>query len=323
MGNQMTLHPTLHLLARSITLALAGLLATAASAQEAPTTATPVAGLLLSSDSDGFDSLRVRAGALLTNENPWRYAGVAVQTTRYRQASFSEDVRGALWLYRDQRRADLAGLDLEAGLVRVAGKTRPVGDVTWRMVPQAGTAIDLMASADLVDTPVALERGIGAVLGAVGAEHQLGERLTITGMAGLQSFSDGNARKHLRARLIWLALPAHGVTLQLRLKGFDSRKADVGGAYFNPDHYTQSLGVAAMRRRSGHWQLSAALGAGRERSTGNASTGSYLAEARAERTVFGDGRLVLNGGYYRAAGVVNSPNYAYRQLGVNLVLPLR
>ncbi|PWF42047.1 hypothetical protein [Massilia glaciei] len=157
----------------------------------------------------------------------------------------------------------MAGVDIEAGVVRVANKLRPIGDATWRIVPAAGTAVDLMASADLVETP------------------------------------------------------------QLRLRRFGSRKADVYGAYFNPEEYRQWLGVAAIRKRSAGWHCSAALGAGREQNDGVGSRASYLAEARAETTVMRDSKLVLHGGYYRsAAGVIDNPNYAYRQLGVSLVVPL-
>lgn len=306
------------------TLLIAACLASAAGAcaQEAGTMAA-TGGLTISSDSDGFDAVRARAGVMRNYVNSWRYSGAALQATRYRQGAYDENVAGALVLFRDQRRDNLAGIDVEAGVVSVAGKLRPVGEATWRLVPSEGSAVDLIASADLVETPKALARGIGTVMAAVGGEKQLGERFTVTGMAGLQSFSDGNARRHLRARLIWLALPDHGATLQLRARHYSSRKDDVGGAYFNPDRYQQWLGVGAIRKRGETWHYTAALGAGRERSASMESRPSYLAEARAERAVFGDGRLVLNAGYYRGAGVVDIPNYSYRLLGVNLIMPLR
>ena len=320
MGYQMIASVGTHALRAGM---LAACFGSATATAEDLSSVAPMGGIVLSNDSDGFSSVRVRGGALYSHTNPWRYSGVALQTTRYEQAGYDRDVHGALFIYRDQRRDNLAGVELEAGVVRVAGKTRPVGDATWRFVPREGTAIDLLASADLIDTPLALERAIGAVMGAVGAEQQLGERFTVTGMAGLQSFSDGNARTHLRARLIWLALPEHGATLQLRARHYNSGKEDVGRAYFNPDSYQQWLGVAAIRKRGEIWQVSGALGAGRERSAGSDARPSYLAEVRGERPVFGDGRLVLNAGYYRAAGVFNTANYAYRQVGMNVIVPLR
>lgn len=321
MGYQMNLHDWGTGAGRAGLLA-AWLGSAAAMAQQAPG-AAPIAGITLASDSDGADALRVRGGALYSYVNPWRYAGVALQATRYRQGDFTANSSGALWIYRDQRRDNLAGVELEAGVVKVRGKARPVGEASWRFVPAAGSAIDLLASADLVDTPRALERSIGAVLAAIGAEQQLNERFTVSGMAGVQSFSDGNARTHLRARLIWLALPEHGATLQLRARHYSSSKEDVGRAYFNPDAYRQWLGVAAIRKRGETWQYSGALGAGRERSAGSDSHPSYLAEVRAERSIHGDGKLVFNAGYYRAAGAVDRSDYAYRQLGVSVIVPLR
>ena len=81
--------------------------------------------------------------------------------------------------------------------------------------------------------------------------------------------------------------------------------------------------MAGIGKRGLTWQYSGALGAGRERSAGSQSRPSYLAEVRAERSIIGDGKLVLNAGYYRAAGAVDSANYAYRQLGVSVIMPLR
>jgi hypothetical protein len=283
----------------------------------------PVADVVVATDTDGFHAFRSRAGGLYPYVNSWSYAGAAAQSTHYTQSDFRKDVAGVLGLYRDQRRDTLAGVDVEAGVARVSGRLRPIGDATWRLTPALGTAVDLTASADLVETPKALDRSIGYTFVAAGVEQQFDERFTATGFAGWQSFSDGNARAHLRARLIWLAVPEQGITLQLRYRQFSTREDDVGGAYFNPDVYRQWLGVAAIRKRNAGWVLSGALGAGQEQSTGVDSHPSYLAEARAEGLITGDLRLVLRVGYYRSAGFIDSPNYAYRLFGATLVLPFR
>jgi hypothetical protein len=293
--------------------------------QEAPEAqyVAPMGSLTVSSDSDSFDAVRTRAGAHFSYANRWRYSGVAVQSARYRQGGFKENVAGIVGFYRDQRRDNLAGVDIEAGMVRVANKVRPIGDASWRIVPSKDTAFDLLASGDLVETPVALERGIGTVFLAAGVEQKLTERLTVSGLAGWQTISDGNARNHVRGRVVWDAMPDHGVTLQLRARHFSSRKDDVDGAYFNPEKYRQWLGVVALRKRSAGLSYTAALGAGRENIAGEGSRPAYLAEARMEKSVMGDSQLVLHAGYYRsAAGVVDNPNYAYRQVGISLVMPL-
>lgn len=293
-----------------------------AHAQEAAAPAASAA-LDLASDTDGFRAYRARAGGLFRYDNPWSYAGVTAQSSWYRQDSFRAEAPAVLGVYRDQRRDTLAGVDIEAGVTRVSGRLRPIGDATWRLTPSSSTAVDLLASADLVETPKALERGIGHAFLATGVELKMSERLTATALAGYQPFTDGNARTHLRGRLIWLAVPEQGVTLQLRYKQYDTKDLDVDGAYFNPERYRQWLAVAALRKRHAGWIFSGALGAGQEHSAGADSRGSYLAEVRAEGPIVDDIRLVVRAGYYRAAGFIDDPGYSYRSIGASIVVPLR
>jgi len=117
-------------------------------------------------------------------------------------------------------------------------------------------------------------------------------------------------------------MPSEGVTLQVRYRQYASGKADVDGAYFNPDNYSQWLAVAAIRKRHAGWVYSGALGAGQEKPTGIAARPSYLAEAKAEGPLVGKARLVVHAGYYRAAGFIDSAAYAYRLIGAQVVLPL-
>lgn len=291
-------------------------------AQEPPVPAA-LTGLDMSSDTDGFRAARARVAGLYPYENRWRYAGAAAQSTRYSQGDLRQDVAGFLGIYKDQRRDTLAGVDIEAGVARVSGHLRPIGDASWRLTPAPATAVDLIVSADLVETRAALDRAIGYTFAAAGVEHQFGPRLTATALAGWQSFSDGNSRLHGRARLIWLAVPEHGVTAQLRYRQYNTREDDVGGAYFNPSRHQQWLGVAAIRKRHAGWTFSGALGAGQQQSAGDGWQPSYLAEARAEGPLFGEARLVVRAGYERAQGFIASDNYAYRSFGISVVAPLR
>lgn len=308
---------------RAACFALATMAASASAfAQDVQRSAAGVA-VDAASDTDGFHAYRARAGGLYRYDNPWSYAGVAVQSSAYRQDGFRAEAPAILGVYRDQRRDTLAGVDIEAGAARISGHVRPIGDATWRLTPSSVVAVDLTASADLVETPRALERGIGHAFLATGVELKLSERLTATGLAGYQPFTDGNARTHLRGRLIWLAVPEQGVTLQLRYKQYDTRELDVEGAYFNPERYRQWLAVAAIRKRHAGWIFSGALGAGQEHATGSEQRASYLAEVRAEGPIVDDIRLVVRAGYYRAAGFIDDAGYAYRSIGASIVVPLR
>lgn len=278
--------------------------------------------LRLSRDTEGFEAHRVRVLGLTSYENPWKYYGVELQSARYRQEGYRESGEGVLVTFRDQRRDTLAGVVGDIGLTRVAGHLRPVGEVTLRLATSLqAPSYELVAAADLVETRRALERGIAYGLGGASVEVPLSPRFTATAFVAGQGFSDGNARAHLRARLIWLASETHGVTLQARYRGYRSRDEDVGGAYFNPESYQQWLAVMALRKRVDGWTYAAEAGAGREYFAGT-SRPAHVAELRAEGPLAGDIRLILRAGYSRSAGYSGDPGYAWRYLGATVVVPL-
>lgn len=310
-------------MAATFAVAIGGITLASGARAEEENYVAPVADITTGSDSEGFHSLRLRLGALPFYDNNWSHSGAVVQATRYSQGEFRKDVAAVLGIYRDQRRDTLAGVDVEAGVARVSGHLRPVGEMTLRLSTSLSTAVDLNVSADLVETPRALERGTAYTFVAASLEQRLSERFTFTGLTGWQQFTDGNARPHLRARLIWLAAPDAGITLQLRYRQYWSREPAAGGAYFNPEDYRQWLGVVAVRKRYAGWIYSGAIGAGQENSTGAGSHPAYLVEARAEGPLGPDARLVVRATYNRSAGFIDSPDYASRQIGASLVLPFR
>ncbi|MBA3507763.1 MAG: hypothetical protein H0T80_18550 [Betaproteobacteria bacterium] len=272
-------------------------------------------------DTDGFHSWLVRGGALFNHASYLDYKGVAVQTTHYSQSGWSRDVPGIVGLWRDQQRDTLAGFNVEAGIVQVAGHTRPVGDATWGLRPLPGTGVELIAAGGLVETKTALDRGIAYTLWGVSAEQALGERFTAIGLVGAQPFTDGNDRIHVRARLIWDALPEYGITAQLRWRQYESRKSDVGGAYFNPDRYSQWLAGIGVRQRRAGWLWTGTFGAGEQDIKGSGTQPSYLAEIRGEGSLAGDIHLAVNFLYSRAAAFSQSPGYWYGLIGATLIAP--
>lgn len=277
--------------------------------------------VLVTDDSDGFRSWLMRGGALLEQTSYLDYKGVAVQTTHYSQSGWSRNAPGIVVLWRDQHRDTLAGVNAEAGVVQVAGHTRPIGDATWSLRPAPGTGVELIAAGGLVETPTALDRGIGYTLWGASAEQALGDRLTAIGLIAAQPFTDGNNRTHFRARLIWDALPEYGITAQLRWRQYESRKSDVGGAYFNPDRYSQWLAGVGIRQRHAGWVWSGTLAGGEQDIQGTGTQPSYLAEIRGEGSVAGDIHLALNFLYSSAAAFSQSPSYWYGVIGATLIVP--
>ncbi|MHB8494977.1 MAG: hypothetical protein ACYC9Z_01940 [Casimicrobiaceae bacterium] len=305
-------------------LALAGVGAAGAepaSAGLSNASATPaiLGGIDVASDTDGFHATRFRAGGLYPYVSYFDYAGVALQATHYSQAGWDREASGVVGLWRRQDPRTLAGIDAKVGVVQVAGHTRAIGDATWSLRPATDTGVELIAAGDLVETPKAIERGIAYGLFAASVEHTFAERFTAIGFAGYQPFTDGNSRTQLRARLIWQAVPAWGLNTEFRWRQYRSSKDDVGGAYFNPDRYRQWVGALSMRRHTGSWTLSGALGAGRETIDGSDTHPVRMAELRAEGALSGNLRLVAYASYNRSTGYVDAPDYSYRQVGFTLI----
>jgi hypothetical protein len=277
--------------------------------------------LSLGSDADDFRGWRARAGALAGYESHLRHFGVAAQTTHYSQGDWDLAVPGVIGLWRDQRREDLTGIAAEVGVVDVADHARVVGDVTWGFRPWGQTGFELIAAGDLVETRAALEEGIAYSFWGASVEQGFGDRFTAIAFAGYQPFTDGNARVHLRARLIWLAVPEHGVTAQLRWRQYESKELDVNGAYFNPGDYNRWEAVLAMRKRFGPWIWSGSAGAGQEQIDRGDRKATYLGEVRGEGPVAGNARLAVHATYTRAAGFAESPDYWYFVAGATLMVP--
>ena len=283
---------------------------------------TAVTGTIsATSDAEEFDALRLRTGALFDYASPFDYAGVAAQTTHYTQSGWSRDAPAILVLWRKQDRDTLAGTIAEAGVVRIAGRTRLIGDATWTLRPSTRTGFELLVASDLVETQRALEDGTTHTLFGISAERQLSPRFTAIGFAAHQRFTDGNERQHLRGRLIWMLLPDHGISAQIQWRQFESGQLDAGGAYFNPDRYRHWQAALAMRKRSAGWLWTGTLAAGSEQVDRAARETTMLADLRAEGTLGKKTRLVLHASYNRSAGFAAADGYWYRVVGVSVVVP--
>jgi hypothetical protein len=272
------------------------------------------------SDADDFDTLLLRSGLLLDYSSHLHNSGVAVQATRYSQGNWSEDVPGIVGTYRNQKRDTLAGVRAEAGLVSVAGRARPVGDITWSLRPRESTGFELIAAGDVVGTREAIERSITYGLFAASAEQQFGQRLTGIALVGWQPFTDGNSRTLFRARMILSVLPEQGLSAQVRWRQYTSSDDDVT-AYFSPDRYRNWDAGFSLRRRFGTWTVAGLAGAGQERIDNGSWQTTGIAELRGEGSLSGGKRLAVGLVYSNAAGFANSPDYWYGAVNASLIIP--
>lgn len=282
-----------------------------------------VAGLgeiTATSDADDFGALRIRGGALFDYQSPFDYIGAAAQTTHYTESGWSADAPAAFLLWRKQKRDTLAGTVGEVGVVRVSDRQRLIGDANWTFRPSPRTGIELLAAGGLVETQRALEDATAYQFGGVSLERQLSERFTVIGLAGAQHFTDGNDRVHLRGRLIYTVIPEHGISVQARWRQYESDQLDVGGAYFNPEHYSEWQGAVAMRKRYAGWVWSGTVAAGRETIDREIEQPTWLADFRGEGMI-GRSRLTVYTSYNRSAGFGTADDYWYRVVGVTVTVP--
>ncbi|MGN5477379.1 hypothetical protein ACTMU2_12180 [Cupriavidus basilensis] len=145
--------------------------------------------------------------------------------------------------------ATLNGWTLEGGIFTQGGHTLATVDGGYRLALAKRTSLEVFVNRDWVETQTALDRGVHYTFGGVALDQGIGPHVTVVGVAGQQYFSDGNRRDHGRLRLIYQPSLDLGLTLQARFRAYHSSQEDVGRAYFNPDHYSESMLAVGWRQR--------------------------------------------------------------------------
>lgn len=221
------------------------------------------------------------------------------------EAFFSSDADGNVvwksslgWDWRHRDREHWMGIDLQHArfsgegwshaeerlYARAAGTlgSAALSDESWRWHARIGsnghTALgsmslntegpnrrELFFEREALETRAGVERRqmynfLGAAL-----DHPFDARLSGTALAGWQTFGDGNERLHLRANLVFAALPEQGLSLQVRTRYSHNSEPYLGG-YYSPGWYGEALGVIAMRRVVHGYSWRAVAGLGRQRS---------------------------------------------------------
>lgn len=277
--------------------------------------------LFFSKDSEGFSSRRLSAETVTGFRHLDAKTGLRYTDHQFsREGWYRSGEQLRFVAHRiDRRTAD--GWLVEAGVFRQSVHELVTLDSSYRKTLRPGTTIEGFASRDFVETRTALDLGTHFHFAGVAVDHQLTPQLTVVGLLGHQGFSDDNQRRHARARLIYQPWQDLGLTLQLRYRHFDSSKEDVGGAYFNPKRYDETLAAVSWRQRAGDWRTALTAGLGVQHINQDQGTGTRLLEASAEKQVAGYA-LRLRAGYSRAAAAAaTDPAYAYRYAVGELLIP--
>ena len=281
--------------------------------------------LIHTRDADDFDATHVIAGYLPGYRSPQDQWGVAAGYDHYSQDGWSRDGERLLGRLRRLDAATGAGLAADAGVARAGSRTRFIADATWSARLTPGTGFELIGARDWVDTRPAIDDGITYTFYGASIDQALGERLTAIALLARQEFSDGNARNHVRGRLILALAPELGVTLQLRHRRYITEDTDVPRRYFNPARYDETQLVLALRRRLTSWPgwtVSGAAGAGRETVDNDEHNPTVTTELRLEGPLDNGWRVGLRAQYLRTSGGVSGTDYWYSALGATLTIPL-
>jgi len=274
-------------------------------------------------DTDHFRSARLRAGALLQHESADKYIALGGGYTRYEQNDFAANRYSLGAAIRNVVRSTGAGVVATGGVSQVGDRTRAVFEATWNVRLSQTGGFELIGQRDFVESSAALDAGTMTNFVGASVDYTIADRLTLIALGGLQYFSDDNRRDHLRARVIYVLLPEQGLSVQAKVRAYESSNA-TSAFYFNPENYREADIGLRLRRSVGNWRLLAAAGGGKEEINRSVENRTYYVEARAERR-FADGvSLVLSYALDHSAGSDSSSgggHYTWNYFRAVLVIP--
>lgn len=266
-----------------------------------------------SDDSEGFQTRKLSAEFFPEFKSGDDYLGVRASAYQYKADDWSRDGQKISFIGRQIDSATANGWSVDAGIFMQDDHTLFTFDGSYRTPLAQKTALEIFANRDWVETQSALDQGTNFTFVGAALDQGLGEHVTVVGVAGSQFFSDDNRRDHGRVKLIYQPSLDSGLTLQARYRTYHSSQEDVGGAYFNPKNYDESMLALGWRKRFSGWTAGLTAGFGREKINDDPSQATRLFELNLQSPVHGSQFLRMNAGYSNSASFYG-PNYDYRYI---------
>ncbi len=245
--------------------------------------------------------------------------GLRYTEIRYGQDGWSRRGQQLNLLASRTARATGEGWIVDLGVLQQGQHQTVTADVSYRQMLAGRHSMEVFLNRDVVETRNALDDGRSFTFGGVSGDYVMHPQWTAVGMVGLQSFSDGNLRRHLRSRLIYQPWTELGIAVQARYRYADSSEADVGRAYFNPTRHDEGMLAVSWRSRVQGWRTQVVAGAGRQRINDDGQTATRLFEASAEQQQHTHA-IRLRAGYSRSAAF-GGPDYRWSYVAAELVIP--
>jgi hypothetical protein len=293
-------------------------------AQEVPEKnkqALVIPDLYFSSDSEGFSAYKYRAGYMPLYEYGEKYTGISYQHNYFTQNGWDSSAEVYTLFTKSINPRTGLGYNLNIGYNLENGHKLVTTDSNYGFQLTKTTKAELMINRDRVETQNSLNNGIYYTLGAASIEQQILERLSAIVLAGNMYFSDTNTRPIIRARLVYDLVPDYGLTAQLRYRQYRDTNTTVPNNYFNPSTYNETMVAFGMRKRIEGWMLSGTAGVGRQTVNQDPSTTTQLYEIAVTSPIASnDYYFKTRAGYGKSAGF-QGPNYFYRFLMGELIIP--
>ncbi len=235
-------------------------------------------GFFFANDSEGFTTRRLTLEYLPKYRHAQWLSGLRYTKHHFAQDAWSRNGQQLSFLHRQIDPVTTSGWQWEAGIFHQGRHDLLSLAASYRAILGEHTSVELFLNRDWVETAAALDNGVHFNFGGLALDQQLSPRLSLTGLAGLQRFSDGNVRKHGRIRLSFQPDPDLGLTLQARFRVTISSHDQVAGAYFNPGRYQETMLAVGWRNKLDGWLSNVTAGIGRQKVATDAASATNLLE---------------------------------------------
>ena len=168
---------------------------------------------------------------------------------------------------------------------------------------------EVFVEREILETPEGLTHRIYYTFAGAALDLPADDRNVLTVVAGVQPFTGGNVRTHLRGTFLHVVKPDWGLSVQLRSRYFHS-SAPHQFDYYSPRWYAEILPVIQVRRFISGWQLLGAAGYGAQRDSDSHWRSSRYFNARVTSPASKAGWAV-NGAFLMTNTPV-STGYTYR-----------
>jgi hypothetical protein len=260
------------------------------------------ADLFYSSDADDTEIVKAGVNFDLAYAGPDNHWGIRLERARFTPLG----QRGRTMERAYLRGADSLGAWKWNATVGTDGRTL-VGSASIH--DESRFRKEVFVEREILETPEGLTHRIYYTFAGAALDLPADDRNVLTVVAGVQPFTGGNVRTHLRGTFLHVVKPDWGLSVQLRSRYFHS-SAPHQFDYYSPRWYAEILPVIQVRRFISGWQLLGAAGYGAQRDSDSHWRSSRYFNARVTSPASKAGWAV-NGAFLMTNTPV-STGYTYR-----------